>query len=102
MSVVPVTVQPEYLTGELFTPSSDSKSLGQLWQQLSIEAREEIERRAKANGCSILDQLRLSFPAAAQPRECRPVDDQPKRTMPPTLSELIQTMDNLVELMKQR
>ena len=99
-SVVPVSVKPEYLSGELFARSPESKSLRQVWQQLSIEAREEIERRAKANGCSILDQLSLSFPAAAQ-MECWRVETRHQRTVPPTLSELIEVMDNLVELMKQ-
>jgi len=98
---VPVTVKPEHVSGESFTRSKESQSLRHLWQQLSTEAREEIERRAKANGCSILDQLRLSLPSPAYPTACRPVEDRPKRSVPPSLSELIEAMDDLLALMKQ-
>lgn len=93
-----MTLEPKYITGELFTRSSESKRLSQLWQQLSPETRLEIERRAKANGLSLIDQLRFSLPAVVQSEESAPVE---VHKMTPTMTELIHALNELIELMKR-
>ena len=96
-----MTVEPEYMTGELFTPSSESKRLSRLWQQLSADTRAEIERRAKANGFTLVDQLRASFPALEPSGESPPAEKAAHRTCPPAMPELIQALERLIELMKR-
>src|SRR5215217_9418576 len=97
-----MTVQPERSTGEICTRSSQSEWLGQLWQELSTETRAEIERRAKANGFSLIDQLRFSFPSAVQSKSMATADEDKIRILAPTMLELIQALDDLIALMKQR
>lgn len=96
-----MAVEHTFVSGELFTRSSESQRLSALWQQLSVGAREEIERRAKANGFSLMDQLRVSFPAAAQPEERASVEHKQPRTTPPTMAELVRALDELIQLMKR-
>jgi hypothetical protein len=96
-----VTVEPEYMTGELFTPSSESQRLSRLWQQLSADTRAEIERRAKANGFTLVDQLRASFPTPEPSGARAPAEPAGCRTSPPAMPELIQALDRLIELMKR-
>ena len=50
-----MTVKPERGTGEIGTRPSESEWFGQLWQELSTETRAEIERRAKANGFTLIE-----------------------------------------------
>lgn len=97
-----MAVEHTSVSGELFTRSSESRRLSALWQQLSVGAREEIERRAKANGFSLMDQLRVSFPAAAQSEDRASAEHQPPRATPPTMAELVRALDELVELMKRK
>lgn len=96
-----MAVEHTSVSGELFTQSSESQRLSALWQQLSVQARAEIERRAKANGFSLMDQLRFSFPATAQANHHRPAEQQQPRTTPPTMAELVRALDDLIRLMKQ-
>lgn len=88
--------------GELFTQSSESKRLSALWQQLSVDARAEIERRAKANGFSLIEQLRVSFPVTAQSENHTPVENKQPRATPPTMAELVRALDDLIALMKRK
>ncbi len=90
------------VSGDLLTHSSEHARLSELWQQLSVQARAEIERRAKANGFSIMDQLRVSFPATVQSEDRPPVETQQRRTTPSTMAELVRALDDLIELMKQK
>ena len=96
-----MTVKPERGTGEIGTRPSESEWFGQLWQELSTETRAEIERRAKANGFSLIDQLRFSFPSAVQPTSL-PRADESKSRITPSMLDLIQALDDLIALMKQR
>ena len=95
-----MTVKPECGMGEVGTRPSESEWFGQLWQELSTETRAEIERRAKANGFSLIDQLRFSFPAA-QPASIPGADESKSRITPPSMLDLIQALDDLVAFMKQ-
>jgi hypothetical protein len=95
-----MAVEHTSVSGELFTRSSESQRLSALWQQLSVGAREEIERRAKANGFSLMDQLRVSFPAQSEAPAS--IERRPPRATPPTMAELVRALDELVELMKRK
>ncbi|ALA58843.1 hypothetical protein NITMOv2_2430 [Nitrospira moscoviensis] len=80
---------------------SESTRLSQAWQQLTAEAQAEIERRAKANGLPLIEQLRLSLPAMLDASVSMPEAPPEARAVPPTMRELMQALEELIALMKR-
>lgn len=95
-----MAVEHTSVSSDRFIPPSESRRLSELWQQLPVNARAEIERRAKANGFSLIDQLRVSFPPPAVTDHGKADKPQP-RTTPPQMAELVRALDELIELMKR-
>ncbi|HEU4686062.1 MAG TPA: hypothetical protein VFS39_16265 [Nitrospira sp.] len=90
--------QSSDVIGGTTTQSSELTRLSELWRRLPVQTQSEIERRAKANGLSLLDQLRFSLPAVL--RTVTRTEKGQARPLP-TMPELLQALEDLIELMKR-